>query len=101
VIEVVKGRLAAIMEFKQQTGLNRRAAGEWVARHIPPEMKRGLGTATRRAVDSWLLKWGGKRGPSTNGRDGYLHMRAILTDKRPADQQLKNIIQALARSLPS
>jgi hypothetical protein len=101
VIEGVKGRLAAIMEFQQQAGLTRKTAGEWVARNIPAQMKLRLGSATRVAVDSWLVKWGGKRGPSTSGRDGYLHMRAILADQRPAEQKLKKIIKVLAKSLPS
>jgi hypothetical protein len=101
VIEGVKGRLAAIMEFQQQAGLTRKAAGEWVTRNIPAQMKPRLGSATRAAVDSWLVKWGGKRGPSTSGRDGYLNMRAILADQRPVEQKLRKIIKVLAKSFPS
>src|SRR6266852_3815771 len=56
-IEGVKGRLAAIMEFRQQAGLTRKAAGEWVVRHIPPKMKRRLGSITSATVESWLVKW--------------------------------------------
>jgi hypothetical protein len=62
IIESTKGRLAAIMEFRQKAGLTRKAAGEWVARNIPSEMRQRLGSVTRVTVDSWLVKWGGERG---------------------------------------
>jgi hypothetical protein len=39
-IEAIKGRLGAIMEFRQRAGLTRKAAGEWVVRHVPSKMKR-------------------------------------------------------------
>jgi hypothetical protein len=101
-IEGTKGRLAAIMEFRQQAGLTRKAAGEWVARHISSKSKRQLGPVTPATVDSWFAKWGGDRGTTPGGgRDGYLHMRAILADKRPTEQQLKKIFEVLPRSLPS
>ena len=60
--ENVKGRLAALMEFQQRAGMTRRAAGEWVVRHIPAKMKSHLGSPTRATMDSWLAKWGGKKG---------------------------------------
>jgi hypothetical protein len=101
-IEEIKGRLAAIMEFRQQAGLTRKAAGEWVARHITSKLKRQLGSVTRATVDSWLAKWGGHRGMTPgSGRDGYLHMHNILADRKPTEQQLKKIVEVLARSLPS
>jgi hypothetical protein len=101
-IEGIKGRLAAIMEFRQQAGLTRKAAGDWVVRHIPSQMKRQLGSVTRAAVDSWLVKWGGQRGTTSGaGREGYLSMRAILEAQKPTEQQLKAIIEVLSRSLPS
>jgi hypothetical protein len=101
-IEAIKGRLAAIMEFRQQAGLTRKAAGEWVVRHTPSTMKRQLGLASRATVDSWLLKWGGQRGSTSgDGRDGYLLMRAILQTRNPAELQLRKAVAALARSLPS
>jgi hypothetical protein len=101
IIESTKGRLAAIMEFRQKAGLTRKAAGEWVARNIPSEMRQRLGSVTRVTVDNWLFKWGGERGATSgSGRDGYLHMRAILADHRPSEQQLKTIMSGLARSLP-
>jgi hypothetical protein len=78
-LEEIKGRLAAIMEFRQQAGLTRKAAGAWVARHVPAALKRQLGAVTCSAVDSWLVKWGGERGATLGaGREGYLCMRAIL-----------------------
>jgi hypothetical protein len=65
-------------------------------------MKRQLGLATRATVDSWLVKGGGQRGTTWgSGREGYLHMRAILEDRRPTEHQLKNIIRVLVGSLPS
>ena len=97
-VEGIKGRLAAIMEFRQQTGLTRKAAGEWVARNLPSKMKHQLGIGSRATVDSWRAKWGGPRGTAGAGREGYLHMRAILTKERPSEQQLKKIIERLARS---
>jgi hypothetical protein len=101
-IEGIKGRLAAIMEFRQTGGLDRKAAGEWVARCIPSKLKRQLGAATRATVDSWLVNWGGNRGTTPgSGRDGYLCMRAILHDQRPTEPQLKKILEMLATSLPS
>jgi hypothetical protein len=101
-IEGTKGRLAAIMEFRQKEGLSRKAASEWVARYLPLELKRQLGSATRAAVDSWLVKWGGQRGTTPgSGREGYLCMRAILVDQRPTEPKLKKVLKVLPRSLAS
>lgn len=101
-IQGTKGRLAAIMEFQQEAGLSRKKAGEWIARHVPKTMRRQLGPVTRSAVDSWLAKWGKTRGEiSDSGREGYLHMRTILQDRKPTEAQLKRIIAVLMRSLPS
>jgi hypothetical protein len=101
-IESTKGRLAAIMEFRQEAGLPRKAAGEWVVRNIPTEIRRRLGSVTRTTVDGWLVKWGGERGATSgSGRTGYLDMRALLADRRPSEQQLKIMMGGLARSLPS
>jgi hypothetical protein len=98
----IKGRLAAIMEFQQQAGLTRKAAAEWVVRHIPSDLRRQLGFATPATVDSWLEKWGGRRGATMgDGRDGYLSMRAILAEQRPTEPNLKKILGVLRRSLPS
>jgi hypothetical protein len=101
-IEGTKGRLAAIMEFRQTEGLSRKAAAEWVARYLPAELKRQLGSATRAAVDSWLVKWGGQRGTTPgSGREGYLCMRAILADHKPTEPKLKKVMKVLPRSLAS
>jgi hypothetical protein len=101
-IEGIKGRLAAIMEFRQEAGLTRKAAGEWVVRHTPSKLGHQLGLVSRATVNSWLVKWGGQRGTiSGSGREGYLHMRAILADRRPSEQQLKTMMGGLARSLPA
>jgi hypothetical protein len=100
-VEGMKGRLAAIMEFRQEAGLSRRAAGEWVVRHAPARLKRGLGLASRPTVDGWLVKWGGQRGANSGGgREGYLHMRAILEQRGPTEQQLKRVMEVLSRKLP-
>jgi hypothetical protein len=101
IIEAMKGRLAAIMEFRQRAGLTRKAAGEWVVRHLPPKMKQQLGSPSRTTVDSWLAKWGGQHGSSSSGREGYLHMRAILESGKPSEQQLIGSIGTLVKSLPS
>ena len=101
-IEAIKGRLAASMEFRQQTGSTRKTAAQWVVRHIPLKMKRKLGLASATTVDSWLSKWGGERGATSGGgREGYLHMRTILQDRKPIEPQLKTIIGTLGRKLPS
>lgn len=102
-IENIKGRLAAIMEYRQHVGLTRKAAAQWVVRNIPPKMKQSLGAKSPATVDSWLLKWGGKRGATPgSGRDGYLAMVAIIRDHKPNEQQLKRIVSAaLSKSLPS
>jgi hypothetical protein len=100
-IEGIKGRLAAIMEFRQKVGLTRKAAGEWVVRHTPSKLRRQLGLVSRATVNSWLVKWGGQRGTTSgSGREGYLRMRAILEERRPSEQQLKTIMGGLATSLP-
>jgi hypothetical protein len=101
-IEGIKGELAAIMEFRQQAGLTRKAAATWVARHIPATLKRQLGLTTSATVDSWLVKWGGNRGTTSGaGRDGYLHMRARLKSLRPTERHLDKILTVLSKSLPS
>jgi hypothetical protein len=97
-LEAIKGRLAAIMEFRQQAGLTRKAAGAWVARHVPAALKRQLGAVTGSAVDSWLVKWGGERGATLGaGRDGYLCMRAILGSRRPTEPELDKVLMALTK----
>jgi len=102
VVETIKGRLAAIMEFRQQAGLSRKLAGKWVVQHASSNMKRKLGLASGATVDSWLVKWGGQQGGmSGSGREGYLRMRDILKDKKPPEAQLRKIIEKLEQSLPS
>ena len=101
-IELIKGRLAAIMEYRQQTGATRKAAGEWVARNLPAKFKSRLGPTSRATIDSWLVKWGGKAPHREgSGREGYLAMRAILVDRKLTEQQLKNTIQVIVRYIPS
>jgi hypothetical protein len=46
----IKGRLAAVMEFRQETGLSRKAASEWVARNLPSKVKRELGSISPATV---------------------------------------------------
>ena len=99
-IEGLKGRLAAIMAFRQETGLTRKAAADWVVRHAPAKLKRNLPLASRAALDSWLVKWGGTRGATPGaGREGYLSMRAILKPRQPSEQQLKDVMGVLARMM--
>lgn len=101
-IEGVKGRLAAIMEFRQSAGLGRKAAGKWVVEHMTPELKGRLGRVSRAAVDSWLVKWGGPHGTtSESGREGYLAMCKILKTHTPTEKQWKKVMDALVKSLPS
>ena len=101
-IEAVKGRLAAIMEYRQQAGLDRLAARNWVARYIPSELERQLRAGKGATVDSWLAKWGGDRGATAGpGREGYLRMRAILAAHNPDEQQLKRIIEQFQTLLAS
>ena len=98
--EGLKGRLAAIMEFRQGAGLTRKAAADWVVRHAPAKLKRQLPLASRAALTSWLVKWGGDRGATPGaGRKGYLAMRAILEAQQPTEQQLKDVMGVLARML--
>jgi len=99
-VQGIKGRLAAIMEFQQQAGLTREAAAEWIARHISPRLQ--VGSVTPATVGSWLVRWGGERGAELgSGREGYLAMRAILEQRRCSEPELKKILEALERSLPS
>jgi hypothetical protein len=100
-IEGLKGRLAAIMEFRQQQGLTRIAAGEWVVRHAPARMKHTLPLSKRATLDSWLVKWGGKHGSPSSGREGYVAMQAILDTQKPNEQQLRKILATLVRWLPA
>ena len=99
-VEGLKGRLAAIMAFRQEDGLTRKAAADWVVRHAPAKLKRRLPLASRSALDSWLVKWGGARGATPGaGREGYLAMRAILKARQPSERQLKDVMGVLARML--
>jgi hypothetical protein len=101
-IEGIKGRLAAIMEFRQRAGLTRKQAAAWVARHLSAKMKDQLGSVTPATVDSWLLKWGGERGVTHGiGHEGYLHMRNVLKDRSPSESDLEKIFEVLSQSLPS
>src|ERR1700733_594405 len=45
-IETIKGRLAAIMEFLQRQGRERKEATQWIARNIPSELKTRLGSVS-------------------------------------------------------
>ena len=100
-VEGVKGRLAAIMEFKQKRGLSRKDAAQWVARNVPPELKRCIGPISARAVESWRTNWGGRYGTKGSGQEGYRHMREILTARVPAvsDSDLSVVMATLAQSL--
>jgi hypothetical protein len=101
-VEGIKGRLAAVMEFRQQAGLTRKQAAEWVIRHLPPKMKRRFGSISWATVESWLVKSGGESGAvAGSGREGYLSMRRILVDQRPTELDLKKTFDVLARSFPS
>jgi hypothetical protein len=101
-IEVAKGRLAAIMAYRQQSGLSRKAASAWVARNLPTKLRQRLGANSPAAVDHWLLKWGGTRGARSGpGRESYLAMVALLEQQIPDEHGLKRAIGALAKSLPS
>jgi len=98
-IEGKKGRLAAVMEYRQSQGLMRKVAADWVARHVPKELARSLGSISPRSVDSWLEKWGGACGAvSGDGREGYLAMRTMLLDYSPTELGLMTILCALAKS---
>jgi len=97
-IEGLKGRLAAIMAFRQEAGMTRKEAADWVVRHAPAKLKRRLPLASRAALDAWLVKWGGARGATPGaGREGYLAMRAILKARQPSEQQLKDVMGVLGR----
>jgi hypothetical protein len=100
-LEGIKGRLAALMEYRQGSGITRKAAAAWVFRQVPLKMKQKLKLGRPSTVDSWMTKWGGDRGARPgDGREGYLHMRAILEQKRPTEPQLKGIMRALAGYVP-
>lgn len=100
--EIVKGRLAAIMAYRQRSGLSRKAASTWVARNTPAKMQQRLGANSSAAVDHWLLKWGGTRGATPGaGRESYLAMTTLLHKLKPDEARLKRIIGALAKSLAS
>jgi hypothetical protein len=43
----IKGRLAAVMEHRQNAGLSRKDAAAWVARRLPPRMRDRIGSVTR------------------------------------------------------
>jgi hypothetical protein len=99
-IEGLKGRLAAIMAFRQDAGMTRKEAADWVVRHAPAKLKRHLPLASPAALDAWLVKWGGARGATPGaGREGYLAMRAILKARQPTEQQLKEVMGVLAKTL--
>ena len=100
-VELIKGRLAAIMEIRQNAGLTRKAAGEWVVRNAPERMRRELGFGSPSTVDSWLAKWGGKHGKRSDGRDSYLQMKAILKGRNVTEPELKRMMRALTRALPA
>src|SRR5829696_7773748 len=59
-VEAIKGRLAAVMEYRQRQYLTRKAAAEWVVRHTPSRIKKKLGLNKARGLDNWLAKWGGQ-----------------------------------------
>lgn len=100
-IENAKGRLAAIMEHRQRSGLSRKDAARWVVGHAPSSLKQKLGLKSPATVDSWLLRWGGDRGSEKGGgRSGYEAMRAILIATNPTEKGLSDMMKSLDRSLP-
>jgi len=99
-IEEAKGRVAAAMEYLQQSGLSREAAAAKVIGSLSPTLRRNLKSPKPSTVDSWLVRWGGEHGADSGaGRGGYLHMRAILAQQRPSHHGLKKALKALERSL--
>jgi hypothetical protein len=101
-IDGMKGRLAAVMEYRQRRGgLARKAAAASVARHLPKAMKLRLRSPQPSTVASWLSKWGGERGATAGpGREGYLSMRSILHGQELSEPQIRGIIDSLAGYVP-
>jgi hypothetical protein len=101
IIETIKGRLAAIMEYRQGMGGGRFAARKWVFDHLSRAMQEKLRINSGAAVDRWLVNWGGRPGPSSPGRSGYEAMQTLLEKHRPTERALKAVIKGLAKSLPA
>ncbi len=98
VLQLIKGKLAAIMEYRQTQGMTRKQAAQWVVRHMPAKLAAQVGSVTSSAVDSWLTKWGGNRGANPGcGREGYLSLRRILARLRPSEADLKRVFAGLER----
>lgn len=102
IIENIKGRLAAIMEHRQDAGLTRKQASAWVVRHTTPQMHKILGATSPGAVSAWLQKWGGEIGATLGpGREGYLAMREILRNIKPTEPQMSQLTSSsLSKYLP-
>lgn len=97
-VESLKGRLAALMEYRQRTGSTRKEAAAWVVRYMPAAMARSLGGVQPATVSSWLSKWGGERGAQPgDGREGYEAMRAILVQHQPGEAELIRVLISLER----
>jgi hypothetical protein len=99
-IETIKGRLAAIMEYRQRE-LSRRDAAAWVLRHLPGAAQGKLKVNKPGTIDSWLTKWGGRYGTASVGRVALFGMRSLLEQLKPNEQGLKTVLVRLARSLPA
>jgi len=98
----IKGRLAAVMEHRQNAGLSRKDAAAWVARRLPPRMRDRIGSVKPSTVDNWLCKWGGDRAVEQgSGREGYVSMSRILRDRACTESELEVIFDTLLRALPS
>jgi hypothetical protein len=100
-IETIKGRLAAIMEYRQGMGVGRLASRKWVFDCLSRAMREKLKINSGSAVDRWLVTWGGQYGTSSPGRSGYDAMRTLLEKHRPTERALKKAIKGLAKSLPA
>jgi hypothetical protein len=101
VVALTKGRLAAIMEYRQITGSTRKEARDWVVDHLPASMKKKLNVNHGTTVDSWLAKWGGEFGTPSDGRDGYVSMKQTLEAEQPTETDLVRIMAKLESYLPA
>ena len=72
-IHQVKGLLAGLVYVQQKSGMSRRAAASWIARHIPPELASRLSSKpiTDRAVLEWIDRYGGEHPPDNPGGDAF------------------------------
>lgn len=98
--DLIRGYVAAAMEYVQTTGLSRDEACVWTSRHLPERILASI-PAEPGTIDGWHVRFGGDRGTESGpGRVTYVQLRDLLRHEKPDRDQLVQKLASLFEETP-